>query len=130
MIIGQILDKNIYKKIKKNSNVKYLGDKHYSEYPNYIKSFNVCIIPFNVGKKEHGGDTIKAYEYIAAGKPVVSTKITGIFQLRDHIEIVEKNEEFSNNIRQLVENKSYKQTKISTKHTWAHKTNLFLEILG
>lgn len=127
IIIGQIIDKNTYKKINKYSNVIYLGDKKYSEYPNYIKYFNVCIIPYNVGKKEHGGDAIKAYEYIAAGKPVVSTKITGIESLNNHIEIVESKEAFLNKIRKFVTMKSFVQTKIDNQHTWAYKTDQFLD---
>ena len=127
IIIGQIIDKNTFNKIKIYSNVLYLGDKTYSEYPSYIKSCNVCIIPYNVGEKEHGGDAIKAYEYIAAGKPVVSTKITGIERLKNHIEIVESKEAFSNKIREFVSIKSFKQTKLNIHHTWAFKTNQFLD---
>ena len=65
VLIGQILDRDTFNKL--NKKINYLGDKHYNDYPMYVKSFDVCFIPYVVGEKEHGGDSIKVYEFLAAG---------------------------------------------------------------
>ena len=78
--IGQILNSKWMKKLWNYPNVYYLGDKHYDDLPNYLDNFDICIIPYNVDR-QHGGDPIKYYEYLAAGKPVVTTDIGGVSEL-------------------------------------------------
>ena len=46
VLIGQIIDKKNFNNIKKRDNFWYLGDKHYEEYPAYLKYFDVCILPY------------------------------------------------------------------------------------
>ncbi len=43
--------------------------------PNYLKAFDVCIIPFKVNPQTNTMNVVKLYEYIAAGKPVVATNL-------------------------------------------------------
>ena len=84
VFVGQILDKEVYKKIEKRDNVIFLGDKHYDIYPNYVANFDVCIIPYNINEGQHGGDSIKAYEYLLTRKKVVGTKGNGLLDLKKH----------------------------------------------
>jgi len=61
---------NSFMKLK---NVHFIGRIPYQEMPSVLKGFNVALIPF---KKDHVSSTIfplKLFEYIGAGKPVVST---------------------------------------------------------
>lgn len=99
VFIGQILDKEVYEKIEKRENVFFLGDKKYSDYPNYVANFDVCIVPYNVKEKQHGGDSIKAYEYLLTGKKVVGTVGNGLQDLGDYIYLTETKEEFSKELK-------------------------------
>src|SRR5690606_19110441 len=57
----------------KMDNVHFIGRVFYEELPSVLKGFDVAIIPF---KKDEVSNTIfplKLFEYLGAGKPVVST---------------------------------------------------------
>ncbi|NQU17438.1 MAG: glycosyltransferase [Candidatus Saganbacteria bacterium] len=54
-------------------NIHLLGMKKYKDLPNYLKAFDVCMIPFMVSKWIEACSPLKLKEYLAAGKPVVST---------------------------------------------------------
>lgn len=63
---------------KKYPNVKFMGDIHYSELPKYMKKWNVAIIPHKVDSFTASMNPLKLYEYLAAGKQVVSTGVAGV----------------------------------------------------
>ena len=79
VFIGQILNRRWMAPLWDEPNAHYLGDKHYDSLPSYLIHFDVCIIPYDV-EKQHGGDPIKFYEYLAAGRPVVSTPIGALHE--------------------------------------------------
>ncbi|MDO7898334.1 glycosyltransferase [Pseudomonas citrulli] len=56
-------------------NVHLLGIKPYSQMPLYLHHFDACLIPFRLYNVTHAVDPVKFYEYISAGKPVVSTPL-------------------------------------------------------
>jgi glycosyltransferase involved in cell wall biosynthesis len=56
-------------------NLRYLGYKPYQELPSYLQHSTVCIIPFLIGQVTNATNPVKMYEYLASGKPVVSTNI-------------------------------------------------------
>lgn len=75
--IGQQLNPKWVKPLWNCQNIYYLGDKHYNILPQYLASFDICMIPYNVSR-QHGGDPIKFYEYLAMGKPIITTNIGGV----------------------------------------------------
>lgn len=54
------------------SNLHFLGARPYSALPNYLKGLDVCVIPFRDNAISRGASPLKLYEYLAAGKAVVS----------------------------------------------------------
>ncbi|WP_025130221.1 glycosyltransferase [Pseudomonas sp. PH1b] len=56
-------------------NVHLLGRRAYAQMPQYLYRFDVCIIPFRLYDVTHAVDPVKFYEYISAGKPVVSVPL-------------------------------------------------------
>jgi Glycosyltransferase len=56
-------------------NVAIMGIKNYEELPCYIKKMHTLIIPFSLNEITISTNPIKMYEYLATGKPVISTKI-------------------------------------------------------
>ncbi len=126
VFVGQILDKHVYKKIIKRKNVYFLGDKKYDVYPNYVRSFDICIIPYNIKKKQHGGDSMKAYEYLLAGKKVVGTNGNGLEDLTEHVYVVDTKEDFS---KELSKMKNEKLPLDINNHSWASKARKLLLFL-
>lgn len=56
-------------------NVHLLGRKPFSELPAYCKAFDVAINPFPINPVTLASNPLKVREYLAAGLPVVSTRI-------------------------------------------------------
>jgi glycosyltransferase involved in cell wall biosynthesis len=66
LLIGGYSDKA--KALCSHHNVHLLGHKPYSEVPNYVRCFDVCIAPYIQGLT---GSPTKLYDYLASGKPIV-----------------------------------------------------------
>lgn len=133
VLIGPILDKKWIKNLKKLPNVYYLGNKHYSELPFYISNFDVCIIPHSTDF-EYGEEPIKLYEYLAAGKPVVTTPIQEVDKFKDIITIAKTKEEFLEGIlywlKRIDEDKSLPQKLINSlpeSVSWKSRANIMIE---
>jgi len=82
------------RRLKRLKNVFFLGERHYDEIPNYIASFDVCIIPHIVDEFTLSNDPMKVYEYIYAGKPVVSTGIYINAELLDFVFVARERGKF------------------------------------
>lgn len=67
-------------KLPRRSNIYYLGKKNYKELPSYLSGWDVCILPFARNNATHFISPTKTPEYLAAGKPVVSTSIRDVIR--------------------------------------------------
>jgi UDP-galactopyranose mutase len=59
-------------------NIHYLGGKDYKELPSYIAGWDVAVIPFAMNESTKYISPTKTPEYLAAGKPVISTPIRDV----------------------------------------------------
>jgi glycosyltransferase involved in cell wall biosynthesis len=59
-------------------NLHYLGPKLYADLPEYIAGWDVAILPFARNEATRFISPTKTPEYLAAGKPVVSTSIRDV----------------------------------------------------
>ncbi len=59
-------------------NIHYLGPKHYDALPRYVAGWDVALMPFARNDATRFISPTKTPEYMAAGKPVVSTSITDV----------------------------------------------------
>ncbi len=59
-------------------NIYYLGKKEYDELPAYIAGWNAALMPFAINDSTRFISPTKTPEYLAAGKPVVSTAIRDV----------------------------------------------------
>ena len=60
------------------NNIHYLGSKSYDELPGYIAGWDVALLPFARNASTRYISPTKTPEYLAAGKPVVSTSIRDV----------------------------------------------------
>jgi glycosyltransferase involved in cell wall biosynthesis len=79
---------------RKFKNIFFIGDKHYSLIWKYINAFDVCVIPHIVNNFTSGNDPMKLYEYLLAGKPVISTQVGIPDCLRRYVFIAGDKDEF------------------------------------
>lgn len=62
------------------SNIHYLGPKTYTELPQYIAHWDIALILFALNESTEFISPTKTPEYLAAGKPVISTAIKDVVQ--------------------------------------------------
>ena len=64
--------------LPKRDNVHFLGSKSYQDLPDYAAGWDVALIPFEINESTKFISPTKTPEYLAAGKPVVSTPINDV----------------------------------------------------
>nr|WP_242021753.1 glycosyltransferase [Trichocoleus sp. FACHB-90] len=64
--------------LPRHPNIHYLGGKSYQELPAYIAGWDVALLPFAHNESTRFISPTKTPEYLAAGKPVVSTSIRDV----------------------------------------------------
>jgi UDP-galactopyranose mutase len=78
-------------------NIYYLGGKSYEELPGYIAGWDVAMMPFAMNESTRFISPTKTPEYLAAGRPVVSTPIRDVVRPYGNeglVHIAESPEEF------------------------------------
>jgi len=128
VLVGQVLDNAIMDRIEKRPNFHYLGDKHYDDYPAYVRQFNACLIPYVEATRQHGGDSIKFYEYLAAGKPIIARKQPGIDGSIEGVFAVENGSDFSQAVSEAVKLTKIART-LPEEITWRKRAQKMLAYL-
>ncbi|MBD2088670.1 UDP-galactopyranose mutase [Microcoleus sp. FACHB-1515] len=64
--------------LPQHENIHYLGGKTYQDLPNYLAGWDVAMLPFARNESTQFISPTKTPEYLAAGKPVVSTSIRDV----------------------------------------------------
>ncbi len=77
IIIGPVV-KISPEDLPRASNIHYLGPKTYSELPQYISHWDIALILFALNESTEFISPTKTPEYLAAGKPVISTAIKDV----------------------------------------------------
>ncbi|MDE2422939.1 MAG: glycosyltransferase [Betaproteobacteria bacterium] len=75
-------------------NVHLLGEKPYTALPGYLAYFDVCTIPFKLVPLTLATNPVKFYEYLSAGKPVVSTDLPELMSYADDCYLARNSVEF------------------------------------
>lgn len=62
-------------------NILYTGQRSYAQLPGYLAAFDAAMLPFALNEATRFISPTKTLEYMAAGKPVVSTPIRDVIDL-------------------------------------------------
>jgi len=66
--------------LPRRANIHYLGGKSYAELPDYLRGWDVALMPFAINDATRFISPTKTPEYLAAGRPVVSTPIKDVIR--------------------------------------------------
>jgi UDP-galactopyranose mutase len=72
--------------LPKLPNIHYLGSKTYGELPAYLSGWDVALMPFAMNDSTQFISPTKTPEYLAGGKPVVSTPVKDVVRHYGHLE--------------------------------------------
>ena len=78
--------------VKRLANLRLVGEVPYAEAAAWVHGFDIALIPFKLNELTAHTNPVKAYEYLAAGKPVVATALPEV-QLMDGMAHVAENAE-------------------------------------
>jgi len=78
--------------LKREPNIHLLGEKDHRELPNYIHHWQVSLLPFKDNAQIRACNPLKLREYLAVGKPVVSTNFPALKPYKDWITIAGKDD--------------------------------------
>ena len=66
--------------LPRRPNLHFLGGKDYSELPAYLAGWDVALMPFAINESTRFISPTKTPEYLAGGKPVVSTPVKDVIR--------------------------------------------------
>lgn len=86
-------------------NIHYLGKKEYRDLPSYLSGWDVAIMPFALNESTQFISPTKTPEYLAAGKPVISTPIQDVVnQYSTVVHFANKADDFVRIVEEGIEN--------------------------
>ena len=83
-------------------NVRLVGEVPYEELPPIVHDFDVALVPFVRNPLTEATDPIKLYEYLAAGVPVVATRLPETSRHAPFVETAEGADEYESAIVRLL----------------------------
>lgn len=84
-------------------NVHLLGQRPYEKLPEYLRGFDVAILPFVMNELTRNSNPLKLREYLAAGLPVVATPLPEVVRLNGLVSLASTAEEYARKIESLLE---------------------------
>lgn len=113
-------------------NIYFVGGKPFEQIPSYLKAFDVCLIPYRDSEFNRSRSPVKLFEYMASGKPIVSTPVHQCQHFEGVIEIAKEPQSFLEAIAKLLTG-DHKITQnylmIAKENSWEKRADRVLEII-
>lgn len=135
LMVGPRNDKSYHSyDFSKLDNVIFTGPKKLEQLPQYLAYMDVAILPFLVNDLTRSIYPLKLNEYLAAGKPVVSTNFSSDVQsFSEVVYISSSHEEFLNNIRRGIAEDSdvlrKKRVEAADMNSWENRVEDFWKLV-
>jgi teichuronic acid biosynthesis glycosyltransferase TuaH len=120
----------------RRSNVRWVGAKPFATLPGYLRMIGVGLTPYADTAFNRASFPLKTLEYLAAGRPVVSTPLPANDWLgTDLITVVAEPVAFGAAVAaQLAvprnEQMAERRRAFARQHSWAHRAEILVELLG
>ncbi len=111
------------KSLPKNPNIYYLGKKEYSELPKYLSGWDAAFMPFAKNESTRYISPTKTPEFLAAGRPVVSTSIQDVVRPYGDEKLVS----IADTAKEFVEKAEWAMREARTQPEWLLKVDEFLD---
>ncbi|RCX16950.1 GT2 family glycosyltransferase [Fontibacillus phaseoli] len=107
-------------------NVMLLGEQPYHRLPSFLCRFDAALIPFKENALTKATNPVKLYEYLAAGKPVISSDLPELSAVAPHlVTMVSGPGAFEQAIGKALELKDPEQPtqkrQFAQLHSWEHR---------
>ena len=115
-------------------NVRMIGEVPYAELPYWLHGFDVCLLPFKVIPLTMATNPVKVYEYLAAGKPVVSVDLPEMGQFGALVRTARNREGFVSAVDDALAERDddiiVRRKAFAAGQTWAHRAEALDQAIG
>ncbi len=114
------------------SNIVFTGAQPYVELPDIMRAFDVCMVPHLVTPFTESLNPIKLWEYLAAGKPIVSTNVAGFKDFPELVHVAESYDVFLQNLDSALNEDSsitVARQAVAQQHSWDKRIDQVIQIL-
>lgn len=108
--------------LPKHPNIHYLGAKKYEELPGYLAGWDIAMLLFARNESTRFISPTKTPEYLAAGKPVISTSITDVIRPYGELNLVK----IADSSTQFIRAAEDFMSKGGENTDWLHRVDEFL----
>jgi glycosyltransferase involved in cell wall biosynthesis len=84
VLVGPVANIDL-RTLPRRPNIHYMGERPYAELPQFVSGWDVCLLPFAVNAATRFVSPAKVLEYMAAGKPIVTTALPDVIEPFGHI---------------------------------------------
>jgi len=137
IVLGGPVWKSVKKEIESKlnlPNIKFLGRINWQDAPAYLNKFDVCIIPHKLDKFIKSTNPMKMYEYLALGKPIITTEGAGIKDFEKYLYIANDNEKFNQLIQKALAEDAdeikAKRIEIAKQQDWSKRVSKMLDLIS
>ena len=98
----------------------------YAEVPGCMRGFDVCLVPHVVTPFTESLNPIKLWEYLAAGKPIISTRVAGFRDYPEHVYLADDAAEFAEAIALALHEpgeRSRRRKSTARLHSWSSRVD-------
>jgi glycosyltransferase involved in cell wall biosynthesis len=116
--------------LRQMPNVRFLGARPRTDLPAYLKSFDVCTIPYVLDTLSESIFPLKLFEYLAAGRPVVATAMPELLRYQQYVHVALSPRDFEDAIEKSLHNPLPAASEsFLRENSWDAKANLLLETI-
>ncbi|MCU7904537.1 MAG: glycosyltransferase [Candidatus Thiodiazotropha sp. (ex Epidulcina cf. delphinae)] len=130
-IITGSIDTDI-RDLRSISNIHFTGSVPYKELPQIISSWDICMLPYRINELTNAIQPLKIKEYLASGKPIISTPIKEVKALEKYVHLAETPDHWRKTIQKILrtgpDDKALNRNDFLKPESWERKADYFLEI--
>ena len=134
MLIGSVhLSKEIIK-LDAYDNVHFLGVKKYYEAQQYIRNFDVAMVPHLNNEMTQCMNPLKVFVYSSLNVPVVSTEIENLGEMRELIYVAQDQEDFVRKVELALEEErndapSAEHMELLSRNSWEERVETIMQFI-
>ena len=120
-------------RLRRFSNVHFLGEKPQTELPGYLKGLAAALIPYKANELTRNIFPLKLFEYLAAGLPVIAGGLPELQGFSGMIQLAERPEDYPALVRQALaedgQDKRAARVALAAKNTWDQRVERISQLV-